>query len=69
MPRERDDELAEIQRLYVQLMALPYHRAHNTESAAYQDLVRRIRALVDARTKIRGDEMVIVAEKVENFKG
>lgn len=64
----RDDLLGEIQRLYGALMALPYHRAHNTESATYQALMLKIRALVDQRTKLRGDEMIVTLEKAPNFK-
>lgn len=67
--RESDPELREIRRLYAQLVALQRSGQLGRQSDAYKHMVTRIRALVDERTLIRGDEMIVVAEKVENFKG
>jgi len=67
--RPPDHELVEIQRLYAQLAALQRNGHFGHQSAAYLNMVVRIRALVDERTAIRGDEMIVVAERVENFKG
>lgn len=39
------------------------------QSPAYRALMRKIRAKVNARTKIRGDEMIVATEKAPNFKG
>jgi len=60
-PRERDDELAQIQRLYRRLAALPYTTGARREPPEHAALVAEIRRLVDARTKIRGDEMIVIA--------
>jgi hypothetical protein len=65
----RDVELEEIQRLYRQLTALPFHRGTKRETPEYKALIVQIRAIVDRRTKIRGDEMIAVIEKGKNFKG
>jgi len=61
--------LAAIQRLYRQLMALPFHRGTKRETPAYRALIAQIRALVNARTARRGDEMLVVAAKVKDVKG
>jgi hypothetical protein len=65
---ERDDELAEIQRLYRQLSALQRSGRFGFQSPAYLNMIQRIRALVDERTQIRGDEMIVATEKAPNFK-
>jgi hypothetical protein len=68
-PRARDDELMEIQRLYAQLAALHFTRGRVHQTPAYHALMLKIRAVVDARTAKRGDEMVIAMDPVEKFKG
>ena len=66
-PRARDDELVEIRRLYAQLAVLSRNGSTGHQSEAYQKMIVRIRALVDERTAIRGDEMVITFEKASGF--
>jgi hypothetical protein len=61
---ERDDELAEIQRLYADLPRVSRHR----ESPEYQARIAQIRAHVDAWRVRWGDDMIVAMEKAPNFK-
>lgn len=67
--RPPDYELAEIQSMWTQLAAMQRQGSLKEQSPAYRALMRKIRAKVNARTKIRGDEMIIATEKAPNFKG
>jgi hypothetical protein len=68
VPHERDDLLVQIEQKYQQLAALHFTRGRVHQTAAYQALMKEIRALVDQRTKLRGNEMIVALEKAPNFK-
>jgi hypothetical protein len=62
-----DPELAEIQQLYRQLAALQFTGGYKRQSPAYRALMVKIRAVVDARTAKRGDEMIVAMEPSDPF--
>lgn len=64
-----DHELLEIQRLYAQLMALQRSGRFGQQSPEYKKMVVRIRALVDERKALRGDEMIVCFEAADQFGG
>jgi hypothetical protein len=57
-----DAELAAIRALYREFCALPATASVKDWSPAHRALIAKIRATVKARTAIRGDEMVLVAD-------